>query len=460
MSLLQKRLLEQRMNQTDQNQAAVPKSETYARKQMWQQVKEAVLKRVAETVSPEEIEQLPASEQEKYLADQIRIIMDTVMKELKYNPARAEYHRLISELVSEVNGYGPITPLLADPEINEIMVNGPDQVYVERLGQIELTDIVFKDNSHVMHVIEKIVAPLGKRIDEASPMVDARLPDGSRINATIPPVAIDGPVLTIRKFATKALGMSDLIRAGSLTTNMAIFLKACVEGRLNIIVAGGTSSGKTTSLNVLTAFIPNHERVITIEDAAELQLQQDHVIRMEARPANIEGKGRIGIRELVINSLRMRPDRLIVGEVRGAETLDMMQAMNTGHEGSMTTAHANSPRDLLSRMETMVLMAGIDMPVKVIREQIITAIDLIVFQSRYKDGTRKITRITEVVGMEGDIVTLQDIFLFEQKGLGDKGKILGVFRPSGVLPKFMPALEAKGVNIPIKVFSETGGEVN
>lgn len=458
MSLLQKRLLEQRMNQTDQNQAAVPKSETYARKQIWQQVKETVLKRVAESVSPEEIEQLPASEQEKYLADQIRIIMDTVIKELKFNPARAEYHRLISELVSEVNGYGPITPLLADPEINEIMVNGPDQVYVERLGQIELTDIIFKDDSHVMHIIEKIVAPLGKRIDEASPMVDARLPDGSRINATIPPVAIDGPVLTIRKFATKALGMPDLIRAGSLTTNMAVFLKACVEGRLNIIVAGGTSSGKTTTLNVLTSFIPNHERVITIEDAAELQLQQDHVIRMESRPANIEGKGRIGIRELVINSLRMRPDRLIVGEVRGAETLDMMQAMNTGHEGSMTTAHANSPRDLLSRMETMVLMAGIDMPVRVIREQIITAIDLIVFQSRYKDGTRKITRITEVVGMEGDIVTLQDIFLFEQKGLGDRGKILGVFRPSGVLPKFMPELEAKGVNVPNKVFSETGGE--
>ncbi|NLB53235.1 MAG: CpaF family protein, partial [Syntrophomonadaceae bacterium] len=362
MSLLQKRLMEQRMNQTDQNQTAVPKSQTYARKQIWQQVKETVLKRVAEYVSPEEIEQLPAGEQEKYLNDQIRIILDAVMKEMKFSPARAEYHRLIAELVSEVNGYGPITPLLADPEINEIMVNGPDQVYVERLGQLELTDIVFKDHNHVMHIIEKIVAPLGKRIDEASPMVDARLPDGSRINATIPPVSIDGPVLTIRKFATKALVMSDLIRAGTLTTNMAVFLKACVEGRLNIIVAGGTSSGKTTTLNVLTSFIPNHERVITIEDAAELQLQQDHVIRMEARPANIEGKGRISIRELVINSLRMRPDRLIVGEVRGAETLDMMQAMNTGHEGSMTTAHANSPRDLLSRMETMVLMAGVDMP--------------------------------------------------------------------------------------------------
>lgn len=459
MSLLQKRLLEQRMIQTGQSQAALSRNEKQAKKLTWRQAKETVLKRVAEAVTPEEIEQLPVGEQEKYLTDRIRMILDTVMRELDFNPTRGEYSRLLVELVSEVNGYGPITPLLADPSINEIMVNGPDQVYVERLGRLQLTDIMFKDDNHIMNIIEKIIAPLGKRIDEASPMVDARLPDGSRINATIPPIAIDGPVLTIRKFAAKAMGISDLIMAGTLTSNMALYLKACVEGRMNIIVAGGTSSGKTTTLNVLSSFIPNDERVITIEDAAELQMQQDHVIRMESRPPNTEGKGRIAIRDLVINSLRMRPDRLIVGEVRGAETLDMMQAMNTGHEGSMTTAHANSPRDLLSRMETMVLQAGIEMPIKVIREQIITAIDLIVFQSRFKDGARKITRITEVEGMEGDMVTLQDIFIFEQKGLGEEGKVLGVFKPSGMIPKSLQALESKGISIPLKVFSETGGEV-
>lgn len=459
MSLLQKRLLEQRMIQTGQSQAALSRNEKQAKKLTWRQAKETVLKRVAEAVTPEEIEQLPVGEQEKYLTDRIRMILDAVMQELDFNPTRGEYSRLLAELVSEVNGYGPITPLLADPSINEIMVNGPDQVYVERLGRLQLTDIVFKDDNHIMNIIEKIIAPLGKRIDEASPMVDARLPDGSRINATIPPIAIDGPVLTIRKFAAKAMGISDLVMAGTLTSNMALYLKACVEGRMNIIVAGGTSSGKTTTLNVLSSFIPNDERVITIEDAAELQMQQDHVIRMESRPPNTEGKGRIAIRDLVINSLRMRPDRLIVGEVRGAETLDMMQAMNTGHEGSMTTAHANSPRDLLSRMETMVLQAGIEMPIKVICEQIITAIDLIVFQSRFKDGARKITRITEVEGMEGDMVTLQDIFIFEQKGLGEEGKVLGVFKPSGMIPKSLQALESKGISIPLKVFSETGGEV-
>lgn len=366
---------------------------------------------------------------------------------------RAERQRLAREITDDAVAFGPITPLLNDPEISEIMVNGPHQVYVERRGKLQLTDVKFRDNAHVMHVIEKIVAPLGRRIDEGMPMVDARLPDGSRVNAIIPPVALNGPTITIRKFFKDPLTIEDLIRLGTLTPQIARFLEACVKGRLNIIVSGGTGSGKTTTLNVLSSFIPGDERIITIEDAAELQLRQEHVITLESRPPNIEGRGAITIRDLVRNALRMRPDRIVVGEVRSGEALDMLQAMNTGHDGSLTTGHANSPRDMLSRLETMVLMAGMDLPVRAIREQIAAAIDLIIHQSRLKDGSRKITHITEVQGMEGEIITLQDIFLFRQEGCDPGGRIKGRFIATGIRPKFLSKLEAAGFVLPPEIFS-------
>ena len=321
---------------------------------------------------------------------------------------RVERLRLFEAISAEILGFGPIEPLLKDPTISEVMVNGPRQVYVERSGRLELTDVQFHDDDHVMRVIDRIVSPLGRRIDESSPTVDARLPDGSRVNAVIPPIALNGPTITIRKFSKDPFTVEDLVRFGTFTAEMATFMKACVEARLNIVVAGGTGSGKTTMLNVLSSFIPDDERIITIENAAELQLRQDHVVRLESRPANIEGKGEITIRDLVINSLRMRPERIVVGECRGGEALDMLQAMNTGHDGSMTTAHANSPRDTLSRLETMCLMAGMDLPVRAIREQIASAVDLIVQQERLKDGSRKITSVTEVQGMEGDVIVLQE----------------------------------------------------
>jgi pilus assembly protein CpaF len=332
------------------------------------------------------------------------------------------------------------------------MVNGINQIYVERKGKIELSDVTFSDNNHVMHIIERIVAPLGRRIDESSPMVDARLPNGSRVNAIIPPLALDGPTITIRKFSEHPYSVKDLINFGTLTPNMAMFIRACVESRLNVVVSGGTGSGKTTTLNVLSSFIPDDERIVTIEDAAELQLEQDHVVRLETRPANVEGKGGIAIRDLVKNSLRMRPDRIVVGEVRGGEALDMLQAMNTGHDGSLTTGHANSPRDMLARLETMVLMAGMELPIKAIREQISSAVDLIIQQSRLKDGSRKITHITEVIGMEGDVITLQDIFVFNQKGKDEKGHIIGEFVATGIKPKFLEKLETAGINLPNDIF--------
>jgi pilus assembly protein CpaF len=331
------------------------------------------------------------------------------------------------------------------------MVNGPKQVYVERSGRLELTDVVFQDDEHVMRVIDRIVSPLGRRIDESSPTVDARLPDGSRVNAIIPPIALNGPTVTIRKFSKDPFTVEDLIRFGTFTAEMATFLKACVEARLNIIVAGGTGSGKTTMLNVLSSFIPDDERIVTIENAAELQLRQEHVVRLESRPSNIEGKGEITIRDLVINSLRMRPERIVVGECRGGEALDMLQAMNTGHDGSMTTAHANSPRDTLSRMETMCLMAGMDLPVRAIREQIASAVDLIVQQERMKDGSRRITSVTEVQGMEGDVIVLQDIFTFQQTGIENQ-KIVGRMKPTGIRPKFISRFEVHNIYLPPNVF--------
>jgi pilus assembly protein CpaF len=364
---------------------------------------------------------------------------------------RVERMRLFEAISAEILGFGPIEPLLKDASVTEVMVNGPKQVYVERSGKLELTDVVFQDDDHVMRVIDRIVSPLGRRIDESSPTVDARLPDGSRVNAIIPPIALGGPTVTIRKFSKDPFTVEDLIRFGTFTAEMATFLKACVEARLNILVAGGTGSGKTTFLNVLSSFIPEDERIVTIENAAELQLRQEHVVRLESRPANIEGKGEITIRDLVINSLRMRPERIVVGECRGGEALDMLQAMNTGHDGSMTTAHANSPRDTLSRLETMCLMAGMDLPVRAIREQIASAVDLIVQQERLKDGTRKVTGITEVQGMEGDVIVMQDIFNFQQSGV-ENGKIVGRMKPTGIRPKFMPRFEVANIYLPPNIF--------
>jgi pilus assembly protein CpaF len=385
--------------------------------------------------------------------DEIRSVVSNVIESEAQYLTRNERSIITRDIINEAIGYGPITPLLNDPQINEVMVNSPTQVYVERNGKLELSGVTFRDNAHILHIIERIVAPLGRRIDESSPMVDARLPNGSRVNIIIPPLALNGPAITIRKFSEKPFTVNDLIRFGTLTPEVAQFLKACVEARLNIVVSGGTGSGKTTTLNVISSFIPSDERIITIEDAAELQLHQDHVVRLETRPPNVEGKGTITIRDLVRNSLRMRPDRIVVGEVRSGEALDMLQAMNTGHDGSLTTGHANSPRDMLSRLETMVLMAGMELPVRAIREQISSAIDLIVQQSRLKDGSRKITYITEVSGMEGDVITLQDIFVYREDDSDGTGRRTGKLIPTGLIPTFMEKLTKTSVPISSDLFS-------
>ncbi len=387
------------------------------------------------------------------LRDGVEEVVNAVIDEQAPQMTRTERLHLAAQVVDEVMGYGPINALLGDDEVSEVMVNGPRQVYVERHGRLELSGVTFRDDEHVLHVIEKIVAPLGRRIDESMPMVDARLPDGSRVNAIIPPLALGGPTITIRKFAKDPFTVEDLIGFGTLSPAMAEFLAACVAVQLNIIVSGGTGSGKTTTLNVLSSFIPEDERIVTIEDAAELQLRQDHVVRLESRPPNIEGRGAITIRDLVRNALRMRPDRIVVGEVRGGEALDMLQAMNTGHDGSLSTCHANSPRDALARLETMVLMAGMELPVRAIREQIASAVDLIVQQARLRDGSRRITHITEVQGMEGDVITLQDIFVFEQKGVDADGRIVGQLRSTGIRPKFTERFEAEGVVLPADTFA-------
>ena len=360
----------------------------------------------------------------------------------------ADRVRIAQEIADDILGYGPIEPYLRDAEITEIMVNAPDQIYVEREGRIHPVDGRFADEPHLRRTIDKIVGRVGRRVDEASPMCDARLPDGSRVNAIIPPLAVDGSLLTIRKFAADPFEVDDLVSFGTLTRSVADFLTGCVRGRLNILVSGGTGAGKTTTLNVLSGFVPDDERMITIEDAAELQLHQEHVLRLESRPPNIEGKGEVKIRDLVRNALRMRPDRIVVGEIRDAAALDMLQAMNTGHDGSICTVHANSPRDVLSRVETMVLMAGMELPVRAIREQVASAIDLVVHQQRFKDGSRRITHITEVVGMEGDIITLQDLFLFDHSmGMDDQGRSQGMLKPTGIRPKFLDHLHEVGVEI-------------
>jgi len=364
---------------------------------------------------------------------------------------------IVRQIGDSVLGLGPLEPYIRDPEVTEVMVNNWDTIYVERSGKLYWTGTKFHDEGQLRRTIDKIVAKVGRRVDEASPMVDARLPDGSRVNAIIPPLAIDGPTLTIRKFAADPYQADDLVEFGTMSSSVSKFLEACVRGRINIMVAGGTGAGKTTTLNVLSSFIPDDERIVTIEDAAELKLQQPHVVRLESRPPNIEGKGQVSIRDLVRNSLRMRPDRIVVGEVRDGAALDMLQAMNTGHDGSLATAHSNGPRDSLSRLETMVLMAGVDLPVRAIREQIASAIDLVVHQSRLKDGSRRITHVTEVVGMEGDIITLQGIFLMDYAtGYDQQGRFLGMLRPTGLRPRVLDRLADRGVHVDPSTFEQVG----
>ncbi len=385
----------------------------------------------------------------------VRRLIDQTLEKQAQDEPRSERKRLGGEIYNDILGFGPLEALLDDPQVTEIMVNGPNSVYVEKHGKLERTGIVFRDDRHVINIIDRIVSQIGRHIDEASPMVDARLPDGSRVNAVIPPISLIGPVLTIRKFSKTPMTAQDLVKYGSATPRMLGFLEACVRGKLNIVVSGGTGSGKTTLLNVLSSYIPENERIVTIEDAAEVQLNQAHVVTLESRPPNLEGHGHIGIRDLVRNALRMRPDRIIVGEVRGAESLDMLQAMNTGHDGSITTAHANSPRDTIARIETMVMMAGMELPLKAIREQIASAIDLIVQQARLRDGTRKIISITEVVGMTDDVVSMQDIYKYETDGqLDANGRFRGRFRATGIRPYALEKIGENGVPIHYEWFAE------
>jgi len=379
-------------------------------------------------------------------------LVGEVATELALTLSRQDRMRVIETVINDVLGLGPLEDLLANEDITEIMINGPRQIYVEQRGKLSLSPVTFESNDQLMQVIDRIVSSIGRRVDESSPMVDARLKDGSRVNVIIPPLALRGATMTIRKFAKEALQIEDLIKFGSITEEMAKLLRACVRGRLNVLVSGGTGSGKTTTLNILSSFIPEGERIVTIEDAAELQLHQDHVVTLETRPANVEGRGRVGIRELVINSLRMRPDRIVVGECRGGEALDMLQAMNTGHDGSLTTLHANNPREAIGRLETMVLMAGSELPSRAIREQIGSAINVIAHQSRLRDGTRKVVSITEVLGSDGDEVKLQEIYAFRQLGIGDDGDVIGSFTPTGAVPTFLHHLASSGESLPESMF--------
>lgn len=381
----------------------------------------------------------------------IQDLFEQILSEENIVLSRPERHRLFEQITAEILGLGPLQTLLEDDSLTEIMVNGAKNIYVERKGKVHRVPVTFESDEHVMRIIDRIVAPLGRRIDESSPYVDARLLDGSRVNAVIPPISLVGPVLTIRKFSKNPISVEQLIQFGSVTPESVQFLKACVEARLNIIISGGTGSGKTTLLNVLSSFIPSDERILTIENAAEVQLRQEHVVTLESRPANIEGRGEITIQQLVVNALRMRPDRIIVGEIRDEAALDMLQAMNTGHDGSMTTAHSNSPRDTLSRLETMTMMAGMDLPIRAIREQVSSAIDVICHQERMRDGSRRVTHITEVSGMEGDVITTTDIFAFDQAGI-EEGKVIGRLRPTGLRPKFMDKIQASGIHLPPSIF--------
>ena len=428
-----------------------------AAERSYQEVKQRIHQRIVDEMTPEEQLMLTSVHQDPHQVE--TLITDYCQRVLDENPfaiPQGEKPRLIADIRDEVLGLGPIEALRKDDAITEIMVNGPRQVFVERMGKLELTDAKFHDTAHLMNIIERILTPLGRRVDESSPLVDARLEDGSRVNIIIPPLSLVGPCLTIRKFSKTPLSVDNLISFGTMDEKMATFLRACVKARINLLVSGGTDSGKTTTLNVISSFIPEGERIVTIEDAAELRLQQQHVVTLEARPANLEGKGAITIRDLVRNALRMRPDRIIVGEVRTGEALDMLQAMNTGHDGSLTTAHANSPRDVLSRLETMVMMSGLELPERAIREQISSAIDLIIHQARLRDGSRKITYITEVQKMEGTTITTQDIFRFEQTGFDSNGKILGHFVPTGLQPSFLEKFEVSGIKRPEGFFTPAG----
>jgi len=395
---------------------------------------------------------------EVLLRSRVEELVEEKLRAEKVPYSRQMRNRLVSDIADEILGFGPIEPLLRDPTVTEVMVNRYDQVYCERFGKLELTDIQFRDSEHIRHVVDKIVTPLGRRVDESSPMVDARLPDGSRVNAIISPLSLNGPVLTIRKFSVDPYTVEDLIGFGTLTQQMAAFLAACVKIKLNILVSGGSGSGKTTLLNVLSSFIPEGERVVTVEDAAELKLHQPHVVRLESRPPNIEGKGEVKIRDLVRNCLRMRPDRIVVGEVRGGEALDMLQAMNTGHDGSLSTVHANTPRDAVARLETMVMMSGMDLPSRAIREQVAAAVHLIVQVGRLSDGSRKVISVNEVQGMEGNIIVMQDIFAFSQKGVAEGGKVLGSMQPTGMVPRFMERFTHAGIHMPPEIFRKTAGE--
>jgi pilus assembly protein CpaF len=408
-----------------------------------ERVQRRLLVELSPTVSADNVEEINRTLE--------RIFTETLAEEAM-PMSRAERNELYDQIVASILGLGPIERLLRDETVSEIMVNGPNLVYVERAGKLQETDIRFRDNEDLMRIVDRIVAPLGRRIDESSPMVDARLPDGSRVNIIIPPLCLNGPSLSIRKFSRTSFGMEDLIRLGALTQPMTDFLRVCVLARCNIVVSGGTSSGKTTFLNLLSSFLPGDERIVTIEDAAELQLRQKHVVRLESRPANVEGKGHVSIRQLVINALRMRPDRIVVGEVRGGEALDMLQAMNTGHDGSLTTAHSNGPRDTLHRMETMVLMAGMDLPLRAIREQIAAAFDLVCHLERMQDGTRKVVRVSEVQGMEGDTIVMQDVFKFVEEGFKD-GKVIGHHTGLGIRPKVLDKVERHGLSITPAVFT-------
>jgi pilus assembly protein CpaF len=379
-------------------------------------------------------------------------VLEAIVAKANFSLPTGFQVQLFQEVLDELLGYGPIQVFLDDPQVTEVMVNGSHQVYVERHGKLVKTDAIFNDDDHVVQIIERIIAPLGRSIDAKHPTVDARLPDGSRVNAVVPPVAIDGPSITIRKFSRDKLGTAQLVEFGSLSPSMAEFLEACVVARLNVVIAGGTGSGKTTLLNVLSGFIPADERIITIEDAAELQLHQEHIVRLETKPSSDSSDGAVTIRDLVRNSLRMRPDRIVVGEVRGGEALDMLQAMNTGHDGSLTTVHANTPRDVVSRLETLVLMSGLDLPVRVVREQIASAVDLIVLQSRQRDGSRKVTRITEVIGMEGDTIVLSDIFKYEETSANTGGQTHGEHKATGIRPMFINRLEKAGFKLKPEIF--------
>ena len=388
------------------------------------------------------------------LGKEISRIVEMLIVEEGVPLSKAERDSLVTDILHETFGLGPLEPLLSDPDINDILVNRYNQVYVEKFGKLQKLDLIFRDDHHLMQIIDRIVSKVGRRVDESSPYVDARLPDGSRVNAIIPPLAIDGPVLSIRRFGVNPLKMNDVLNFGTINKNMARVLEGCVKARLNILISGGSGTGKTTLLNILSEYIPNNERIITIEDSAELQLRQEHIVRLETRPSNIEGKGEITQRDLLRNALRMRPDRIIVGEVRGGEALDMLQAMNTGHDGSLSTVHANSTRDAMMRLETMVLMAGMDLPERAIREQIASAIHVIIQLARLSDGTRKIMRISEVTGMEGNTIVMQDIFVYDRKGIGVNGAVLGDFSATGVRPTFLDKIKMLGVDIPPHIFEK------